>query len=160
MTTATKTQISTHIRWMVRKDMPEVLAIEQACFEWPWQEDDFIRCLRQRNAIGMVCEVANRIVGFNVYELHKHRLFIYDFAVHEDFRFKGVGRAMVTKLVTKLSHDRRSQIAINVRERNLDGQLFLKAMGFKCVGVIHDFYDDSPEDALDFRYRYRGDQCE
>lgn len=160
MTTATKNQISTHIRWMVRKDMPEVLAIEQACFEWPWQEDDFIRCLRQRNAIGMICEHAAKVVAFMVYELHKHRLHVLNFAVHPEWRFKGAGAAMVKKLVTKLSHDRRSRIMLEVRETNLDACLFFKRMGFRCVSVLRGFYEDTPEDAFLFQYRYRGNQCE
>src|SRR5438046_713436 len=32
-----------HIRWMIRRDMPAVLAIEQECFEFPWYEADFGR---------------------------------------------------------------------------------------------------------------------
>src|SRR5690348_2779098 len=43
-----------HIRWMIRRDMPEVMRTERASFEYSWTEDDFLRCLRQRNCIGMV----------------------------------------------------------------------------------------------------------
>ena len=52
MSSDQKQLVRTHIRWMIRRDMPEVLAIEAASFEFPWLEDDFIRCLRQRNCIG------------------------------------------------------------------------------------------------------------
>ena len=52
-----KQEIRVHIRWMIRRDMPEVLDVERSSFEFPWAEDDFIRCLRQRNCIGMVAEV-------------------------------------------------------------------------------------------------------
>jgi hypothetical protein len=38
---------NSHIRWMIRRDYAEVLAIEARGFEFPWCEDDFIRCLRQ-----------------------------------------------------------------------------------------------------------------
>ena len=75
-------QLPVHIRWMIRRDMPEVLAIEEQCFEFPWSEEDFIRCLRQRNCIGMVAEHSERVVGFMIYELHKNRLHILNFAVH------------------------------------------------------------------------------
>ena len=37
---------------MIRRDMPEVLDVENDGFEFPWSEDDFIRCLRQRTASG------------------------------------------------------------------------------------------------------------
>ena len=39
-----------HIRWMIRRDMPEILDIENQSFEFSWSEEDFIRCLRQRNS--------------------------------------------------------------------------------------------------------------
>ena len=61
--------MNVHIRWMIRRDMPEVLEIEQSSFEFPWTEEDFIRCLRQRNCIGMVAEYDEKVVGFMIYEL-------------------------------------------------------------------------------------------
>ena len=63
---------------MIRRDMPEVLDIEHASFEFPWSEEDFIRCLRQRNCIGMVAEHGERVVGFMIYELHKTKLHILE----------------------------------------------------------------------------------
>ena len=142
-----------HIRWMIRRDMPEVLAIEQECFEFPWCEEDFIRCLRQRNCIGMVAEASERILGFMVYELHKHRLHILNFAVHERFRRRTVGTQMAKKLITKLSHDRRSRIMLEIRETNLPAQLFFRSLGFRAVSVLRKFYEDTPEDAYLMQYR-------
>ena len=71
-----QTSVCVHIRWMIRRDMPAVLGIENSCFEFAWNEDDFIRCLRQRNCIGMVAEEDEQVVGFMIYELHKNRLHI------------------------------------------------------------------------------------
>ena len=86
-----KQEIRVHIRWMIRRDMPEVLEIEERSFEFPWTEEDFIRCLRQRNCIGMVAEHDERVVGFMIYELHKTRLHLLNFCVHRDLRRRGVG---------------------------------------------------------------------
>jgi len=47
-----KQELKVHIRWMIRRDMPEILEIERQSFEFPWCEEDFVRCLRQRNCIG------------------------------------------------------------------------------------------------------------
>jgi [ribosomal protein S18]-alanine N-acetyltransferase len=143
-----------HIRWMIRRDMPEVLAIEQQCFEFPWYEDDFIRCLRQRNCIGMVAEASERVVGFMIYELHKSRLHILNFAVHETHRRRGVGTQMSRKLIGKLSNDRRSRILLEIRETNLPAQLFFRQLGFRAVSVLRDFYEDTTEDAYLMQYRH------
>jgi ribosomal-protein-alanine N-acetyltransferase len=148
--------LAVHIRWMIRRDMPEVLAIEQECFEFPWYEDDFIRCLRQRNCIGMVAEASERVVGFMVYELHKHRLHVLNFAVAANHRRRGVGTQMAKKLITKLSHDRRSRIMLEIRETNLPAQLFFRSLGFRATSVLRKFYEDTPEDAYLMQFRYTG----
>src|SRR5881392_849563 len=105
-----KEQVRVHIRWMIRRDMPEVLQIETTSFEFPWTEEDFLRCLRQRNCIGMVAEHGEKVVGFMIYELHKNKLHILNFAAHAEWRRSGVGQQMVAKLVSKLSSHRRTRI--------------------------------------------------
>jgi ribosomal-protein-alanine N-acetyltransferase len=140
-------QLRVHIRWMIRRDMPEVLEIERGSFEFPWFEEEFIRSLRQRNCIGMVAEHAERVVGFMIYELHKTRLHILNFAVAPDARRRGVGRQMLEKLLGKLSSQRRTRITLEVRETNVPAQLFFRENGFRATSVLHEFYDDSPEDA-------------
>jgi ribosomal-protein-alanine N-acetyltransferase len=147
--------IRVHIRWMIRRDMPEVLDIENEGFEFPWLEEDFIRCLRQRNCIGMVAEHEDRVVGFMIYELHKTRLHVLNFAVNDDYRRRGIGQQMVAKLISKLSLERRTRIVLEVRETNLAAQLFFRALGFRAVSVLRDYYDDTPEDAYLMQYRYR-----
>lgn len=147
--------IRVHIRWMIRRDMPEVLDIENESFEFPWLEEDFIRCLRQRNCIGMVAENEDRVVGFMIYELHKTRLHVLNFAVNSACRRRGIGNQMIAKLVSKLSLERRTRIMLEVRETNLPAQLFFRASGFRAVSVLRDYYDDTPEDAYLMQYRYR-----
>lgn len=141
-----------YIRWTIRRDLPEILAIENAVFEYPWSEDDFVRTLRNRNCIGQVAEYGERVVGYMVYELHRARLEILSFAVHPDFQRQGVGRTMMDKLAGKLG-GRRNALTAAVRERNLDAQLFMRATGFLATAVVQDFYRDSPEDAYLFERR-------
>ncbi|MCC7087411.1 MAG: ribosomal protein S18-alanine N-acetyltransferase [Pirellulales bacterium] len=141
---------------MIRRDMADVLAIESDSFEFPWCEDDFLRCLRQRNCIGMVAEQDDRVVGFMIYELHKSRLHILNFAVGARDRRSGVATEMVNKLIGKLSAQRRNRILLEIRETNLAAQLFFRSAGFKAVSVLRGFYEDTPEDAYLMQYRYRG----
>ncbi len=152
MTATERQELRVHIRWMIRRDMVEVLRIEAASFEFPWTEDDFLRCLQQRNCIGMVAEHEDRILGFMIYELHKTRLHVLNFAVAEQARRRGVGSQMVDKLVSKLSPERRTQILLEVRETNLPAQLFFRESGFRATNVLREFYEDSPEDAYVMRY--------
>lgn len=154
MGTTIKHPLCVHIRWMIRRDMPEVLDIENGSFEFPWSEDDFIRCLRQRNCIGMVAEHDERIVAFMIYELHKNRLHILNFAVRQELRRRGVGSQMVRKLANKLSNQRRNRIMLEVRETNLPAQLFFRANGFRAVSLLRQYYEDTPEDAYLMQFSY------
>ncbi len=160
MSTEGKQDVCVHIRWMIRRDMPEVLDIEGQGFEFPWSEEDFIRCLRQRNCIGMVAEFEEQVVGFMIYELHKTRLHVLNFAVNPNFRRRAVGQAMMGKLVSKLSHQRRNRILLEVRETNLAAQLFFRNIGFRAVSVLRDFYDDTTEDAYLMQYTYQPVEAE
>lgn len=141
------------IRWMIRRDMADVLAIERQSFEFAWNEEDFLCCLRQRNCIGMVAERDDRIVGFMIYELQKSKLHILNFAVHPEFRRQNVGTQMVEKLVNKLSQQRRREILLEVRETNLGAQMFFRGQEFKAVHVLRNHYDDTSEDAYVMRFQ-------
>jgi [ribosomal protein S18]-alanine N-acetyltransferase len=155
MSLAERSQSCIHIRWMIRRDMPSVLAIEEASFEFPWSEEEFIRCLRQRNCIGMVAEQDDEVVGFMIYELHKNRLHLLNFSVAPKCRRSAIGTSMIQKLSSKLSHERRNRITLEVRETNLGAQLFFKHLGFRAISVLRDFYEDTTEDAYLMQFRYR-----
>ena len=155
-----KEQARVHIRWMIRRDMPEVLQAEQESFEFAWTEEDFLRCLRQRNCIGMVAERGEKVVGFMIYELHKSKLHIMNFAVSPSCRRVGIGQQMVAKLISKLSSHRRTRITLEVRETNLVAQLFFRTQGFRAVRVLRSYYEDSGEDAFLMQYKFAGDTSE
>jgi ribosomal-protein-alanine N-acetyltransferase len=131
--------------------MPEVLTISQQCFREPWLEEDFIRCLRQRNCIGMVAEYDELIVGYMVYELCKKHLQLLTLAVAPECQRQSVGSQLVGKLKHKLTPQRRRAITTNVSERNLPGQLFFKACGFTATGAVEADEDDD-ETAYEFVY--------
>jgi ribosomal-protein-alanine N-acetyltransferase len=92
-----------------------------------------------------------------IYELHKAKLHILNFAVHPSFRRHGVGAQMVAKLISKLSSHRRTRITLEVRETNLPAQLFFRHEGFKALKVLRSFYEDSGEDAYLLQYRLADD---
>lgn len=149
--------LGVHLRWMIRRDFAEVVAIENASFDWclhredaaPWSEADFIRCLKQHNVMGMVAEAlagpadrpGRQVVGFFLYELQRDGLDVLNLAVDPHVRRREVGLACVNKLKSKVELGRRRHwLRFVVRERNLPGQLFLKACGLRCVRVLPNHY--------------------
>ena len=135
-----------HVRWMIRRDMPNVLEAERGtCREV--EEIDLLRWLRQRSCIGMVVEISNRehpkcdhAIAHMVYGLRTHSLKLLRFVVNKDWRKCGAGRMMLEKLFSKLSAHRRNQLIADVPEECLEMQLFLKRHGFRCTSIVDDAY--------------------
>jgi len=124
--------MSGHVRWMVRRDMPEVLEIDGGV----WTDEDFIRCLRQQNCIGRVVEVDDgMLVGFMVYELFKTR--------YELRRFDGTAvawKALADDLYMKLKTNRRNNVLWWVPEGDLELQVFLRGEGWLAVDTKKGYY--------------------
>lgn len=119
-------------RWMIRRDIDEILAIEAQSFAAPWTEDELLRALRIRSVIGMVTvdKVTDRLLGYFVYQLRPYWVEVLHLAVHPAYRRRGVGTAMLGKLQSKLHSHRRRFLRLNTRVTNYTAQSFLRRHGF------------------------------
>ncbi len=152
----TKEQLRVFTRWQIRRDFPEILSIEFVSFGTDaWTEDDFLTVLRERNSIGMVAEIAEKVVAVFVYETHSHRLELLNLAVDPAYRRRGVASQCIAKLAAKLNSHRRSWITANVSECDLAAQMFLKAAGFRATAVLKRM-DKDEADAYRFVYSVDG----
>lgn len=147
--------IKAHVRWMIRRDLDEVLHIERNSFPNPWTNEDFVHHLRQRDEIGMVAEYEDAVIGFMVYQLGKTKLHVFDFAVDPIYRRHGIGSQLIDTLIRKLSRQRRQRVTFDVRDSNLPMQLFLRSQGFKAVNVIRGQFEDSDDDAYRFQFHIK-----
>lgn len=158
MNTNTSPTIHVDIRWLVRRDMPEILAIESASFDFPWSEDDFRAELIRRNCIGMVCEHETEIVGYMIYDLNLGCLNMLNLTVHPEYRRCGIGRQMMARMVDKLNQQRRNRITVTVWERNLVAQKFFRATGFRVIDTVAAEYgSDTADDAYVFQFHLKED---
>ena len=146
-----------HIRWIIRRDLDEVLKIEEDSFDFPWDEETLIRCLRQKNTVGIVAECDDRVVGYMIYEIRRSEISLINIAVHPEFRRRGIGQEFVRNLNEKLSLKKGRRITLIVNEYNLNAHLFFQNMGFVATDVIHDFYDELEADAYRMVYTSKND---
>lgn len=147
-----KVETSPQTRWMIRRDLPEIMAIEGLSFTSPWTEEDMLSVLRRSSVIGMVAENGEKILGFMIYDLQKTEIRMLDFAVHPMWRREGVGSELIGRIDNKLRNLHRSRAVANVQERNLETQKFLRACGWRATAVERGFYDDG-QDAYVFERR-------
>ena len=149
------------VRWMIRRDMQDVLSIIKQSFKNPIFEDELTEYLRSRNIVGQVIELSRsrrartskKIIGFMLYELKKYDIAIIFLAIDPDYRRSGLGAKMVNKLILKLYPvGRKVEISVDVRETNLSAQLFFKKLGFKAVLVDKNYFSDTEEDSYLMTY--------
>ena len=141
------------IRMMIRKDLPSVLEIEQLSFCDPWGEQDFLSALTARNCIPMVVADGREIFAYAVYDLWKRCVDVMNLAVHPGFRRRGIASSMMAFILDKHIRNMRSHIEAEVSEYNLQGQLFLKSLGFLCEYTFKTKTGDEMFDAYKFIWR-------
>lgn len=128
-------QTTVHVRWCIRRDTPEIMAIEQDAFgAAAWDETRFIDHLRSRNCICLVAEhpKAGLILGYMIYELHKWWFSLTRLAVSPWWWRAGIGSQLVAKLQAKCGRQRPVIDAI-VTDENIELLCLLRSRGFKAV---------------------------
>lgn len=103
-------QVQPTIRWMIRRDLPEVMHIERESFKDPWGEENILLCLDQRNCSGMSVEIdeksvasGKKVVAFFLYELCADHLRIINLAVHPQYRGQGFGELCMRWLLARIA---------------------------------------------------------
>ena len=148
-----------HIRWLIRRDLDRVLAIERASFAAPWNIGDFYAVLKHRTVAGIVAEAAmsGLVVGYAVFDLRPDRIELINLAVAPDYRLRWIGKQLVRRLSDRL-RGRRNLIRARVSERNLGAQLFFRDQGFVATGIEREPYGEPDHDAyvMDFTIPWRG----
>ena len=143
-----------HIRWMIRADFPEVLAIEnetEPVLSFRWDESVLLHALRERNVVGMVADLDHLIAGYMIYSLDKHSINILKFAVSPSCQRRGIGEAMAVKMERKLEPGRRTLITTTICERRIPAICFARAMGWRATGIVKGGYGE--DDGYIFEYR-------
>lgn len=130
---ATNTDTVPFVRWVIRRDLSEVLEIERDLSTPPWCEDKWLTYLRSRSSIGVVAEDGSKIIGAMIYTMCNFGLLIERVIS----RTTPGADAMIERLKDKLSHQRRTWLETIVDESDLQSQLFFQRHGFVCVGIEH-----------------------
>lgn len=104
-----------HVRWMIRRDLPEMLSLEKIAVEHPWSEDEITRRLRQNNCIGMVAIKVTPeeefLVGYTLHELFADHINLVRFVVSP--LAQGVGDDLMRNIKNKTDKNRRNTIKID-----------------------------------------------
>jgi len=140
---------------MTRADVPEVLAIERACFRAPWSRDAFISEIGSpgRSFPLVVRRLSGapespRVVAYVCLWRVHDELWINNLAVHHGFRRLGLGRRLVREALALGSQLGCAQALLEVRPSNEHAIRLYRAAGFRTLARRPRYYTDNQEDAL------------
>src|SRR5690606_12101903 len=92
------------LRAMTEADVPAVITVERASYEFPWSEGIFRDCLR----VGYVCRVAmlgQELIAYGIMSAGAGEAHVLNLCVRREFRCRGVGRRLLEDLLERARAD-------------------------------------------------------
>ncbi|SRR5579883_3270502 len=127
------------IRPMRAVDVPEVVAVERASYQFPWSEGIFRDCLR----VGYVCRVITvdrEVMGYGVMSVGAGEAHILNLCVAEAFRCRGAGKKLLICLLERAHAAGMGEAFLEVRPSNTTAIRLYQSLGFEQVGMRRGYY--------------------
>jgi ribosomal-protein-alanine N-acetyltransferase len=134
---------------MRREDIAAVHEIERLSFRTPWPSYAFEQELASnRLARYLVVRIGERLVAFAGLWLMADEAHVTTFAVHPDWRRRGIAQRLMVALVELSLEIGAQRMTLEVRAGNEAAQALYRRFGFIDVGRRPRYYTDDNEDAL------------
>ncbi|MDE5592877.1 MAG: ribosomal protein S18-alanine N-acetyltransferase [Clostridiales bacterium] len=136
------------VRKAIRSDAHDIAAAEQAYIDCPWTESQ-IECEIESDAVFLVAERDGEFCGYASGEVTADECEISNIAVEEKYRRRGVGKALLTSLLSELTVRGVRSVFLLVRDGNAPATALYQSLGFVRVGLRKNYYKG--KDALIMR---------
>ncbi len=139
------------VRSMRERDLPAVLEVERAAYEFPWTLGIFRDCL----TFGHVCRVyenARGLIGHGIMSVGAGECHMLNICVHPAYQRRGLGSHMVKYLMELARAQKAHTALLEVRYSNYAAYNLYTRMGFNELGLRKGYYPAhrGREDAIIF----------
>ncbi|HEY4443859.1 MAG TPA: ribosomal protein S18-alanine N-acetyltransferase [Steroidobacteraceae bacterium] len=127
------------IRPMHELDVPVIVAIERAAYQFPWSEGIFRDCLR----VGYVCrvvDVGGDMAGYGIMSIGAGEAHILNVCIRDEYRGRGFARKLLLYLLERARTSGMYEAFLEVRPSNTAATRLYHSMGFVHVGVRRGYY--------------------
>lgn len=131
--------VQAEIRAMHELDVPVVVAIECAAYQFPWSEGIFRDCLR----VGYVCRVIDGdgdTAGYGIMSIGAGEAHILNLCIRDGQRCRGLGRQLLVHLLDRARAAGMHEAFLEVRPTNTIAGRLYRSLGFEQVGVRRGYY--------------------
>ena len=139
------------VREMQLEDIPAVMDIDRDAFPNPWPENTYRYELRKNPAAHLfVIQTREppKVVGVGGYWLIIDEAHISTFAVHPEWRYRGVGKVLLASMLRQAAALGALSAMLEVRAGNAAAQALYAGFGFHPVGIRKGYYKNNGEDAV------------
>lgn len=136
------------IEKMTSGQIEDVYIIETECFSHPWSKQSLEEELNNETSLFLVAKEENEVIGYIGMNIVIDEGYIFNVAVREKYRNKGVATALINELVTYGKKNNFSFITLEVRESNLPAISLYSKFGFIKAGERKDYYSNPKENAI------------
>jgi [ribosomal protein S18]-alanine N-acetyltransferase len=127
------------VRPMHELDVPVVVAIERAAYQFPWSEGIFRDCLR----VGYVCRViaaGDDTAGYGIMSVGAGEAHILNVCVRDEYRCRGLARKLLLYLLDRARLAGMYEAFLEVRPSNTPAARLYQSLGFEQVGIRRGYY--------------------
>jgi len=138
-----------NFRPLVEKDVPELLAIEESAYAFPWNRNIFQDCLRV-GYCSWALERYQSIIAYGILSIGAGECHILNLCVHPESQGIGLGQIMLDFLMDIARKHKADMVFLEVRPSNVIAQKLYSRAGFDEVGMRRNYYpaNSGREDAL------------
>ncbi len=130
-------------------DLDGLLALDEVCFHRPWTRADYERELTDpARCFLFVVRVDERIIGYCSFWRIFDEAHVNNFAVHPDWRRRGIGRALLARSLSAAAAIGAPKATLEVRASNVAAIALYESGGFVRAGLRRAYYTHPVEDAL------------
>lgn len=136
------------IEKMTSGHLDDVYIIETECFSHPWSKQSLEEEMNNETSLFLVAKEENEVIGYIGMSIVIDEGYIFNVAVRENHRNKGVATALINELVTYGKKNNFSFITLEVRESNLPAISLYSKFGFIKAGERKNYYSNPKENAI------------
>lgn len=136
------------MRKMREADLPAVLEIEKANYQFPWEEDIFRDCFKAGYSC-WVCTENEKVLGYSILAMGVGEAHVLNICVSPAEQGQGIGRKMLENLI-EVSRGKAETMFLEVRPSNTVALALYQNMGFNEIGIRKGYYpaENGREDAI------------
>jgi ribosomal-protein-alanine N-acetyltransferase len=144
------------ISTMTVDDLQGVLEIERSSFTTPWSEISFFNEIKNSRSIAKVARLEGRIAGYLCSSRIIDEGHILTFAVHPEFRKRGIASALIGDTLDQLKREGCRFAFLEVRASNSGAKKMYEKFGFRELGIRKNYYLSPVEDGVVMVLKFYG----